>query len=139
MKKRTIPYLVDKLDKAFSKYIRLRDAMKTTGTGTHLICVTCGRNKDWKYQCDAGHFVGRGAGAVRHDERNVHGQCKQCNMGGNPTAHTDYDEWIIKEYGQDVRDDLIRMGKQAHRYDREWLIEKTKYYRQEFKKLEENL
>ena len=134
-KKVTIPKLVDRLDKIFSKYIRLRDALATTGTTEYAVCVTCGRTKDQKYNMDAGHFVGRGAGAVRFDERNVHAQCKRCNMGGNPTAHLDYDAWIIERYGKRVRNELIKKGKQTHRWDRAWLEDKIVEYREKVKEL----
>ena len=135
MKKRqTIPALEKKLDTAFSKYIRLRDALKN-GSNQYAKCVSCGDIKDWKYQMDAGHFVGRSSKAVRHDERNVHAQCKQCNMGGKGTAHQDYREFMVKTYGLDVVNELIHKGKQTHKYDRQWLKDKAIFYRKAFREL----
>ena len=137
MVKQTIPQLKKKLDKVFSKYIRLRDALITTGTKTHAICISCGKRKDQKYEMDAGHYVGRGAGATRYDERNVHAQCKQCN-GFGPTAHQDYHKAIIKMYGEDVVEELIILGKQTYKFDRDWLKEQVKYYKEEYKEMYEN-
>lgn len=137
MKRKTIPQLKRTLDKVFSKYIRLRDALITTGTKTYARCITCKERKDIRYM-DAGHFVGRGAGATRYDERNVHAQCKKCNMGGRPTMHQDYEREMIKLYGKETVDEIIKLGKQPYHFNREWLEDQIKYYKNEYKEIKEN-
>lgn len=61
--------LIKKLDRIFSKYIRLRDTK--TGFG---LCITCESLISFT-NCDAGHFVTRDRIATRYDERNVNAQC----------------------------------------------------------------
>ena len=65
--------LVAKLDKVFSKYIRLRDAMPNG----LCKCISCGRLKPIK-EVDAGHYFSRVHMATRFDPFNVHGECKYC-------------------------------------------------------------
>jgi len=88
---------------AFSKYIRLRDAIKTTGTITDLICYTCGtRYPAFGKGCaQAGHFIPGRKGAVLIDEIGVHGQCYNCNhnLGG---AWVEYEEHMLKDYGPEI-------------------------------------
>ena len=91
----------------FSKFIRTRDALKTTGTLDEALCVTCGRryplNKVGGLQ--AGHFVQGRHPSVLFDERNCHAQCYGCNVmkKGNMVK---YYKFMLKTYGQEVIDEL---------------------------------
>jgi len=104
-----------KADKAFSRYIRLRDAIDyCLSHGIPLDqfvrpedvigkCCTCGTVKSW-FRMDNGHFKGRGLGGgsgAYFDERNCQLQCKQCNAfkGGSPD---EYEEFMIEKYGEEV-------------------------------------
>jgi len=88
----------DKAWRAFSKYIRLRDCLKTTGTLTHGKCITCGKLLKISF-CDAGHFVSRRYNSTLFDERNVNIQCRYCNrfLNGNLL---EYRRQIVKLYGE---------------------------------------
>jgi hypothetical protein len=83
---------------AFSKYIRLRDCLKTTGTLTNGKCITCGKLLNIGFS-DAGHFVSRRYNSVLFDEQNVHLQCRYCNryLNGNLL---EYRRQLIKLYGE---------------------------------------
>ena len=70
----SLPTLVDRLDKVFSKYIRLRDAM----SGGTFRCISCGRIKPIE-QADCGHFHSRTHMSTRFDEDNCHAECRYCN------------------------------------------------------------
>lgn len=70
-KKRT---LQDKLDKVFSRYIRLRDAF-SNGT---FKCISCGRIKPISL-ADCGHYWSRRHMATRYDEENCNAECSHCN------------------------------------------------------------
>ncbi len=90
-----------KLWTIFSKYIRLRDALKTTGTKEFCVCVTCGRRASLS-QIDAGHCFGRSKAGTKFEETNCHGQCRYpCNMDrkthGRQYAHELY---IKMTYGE---------------------------------------
>ncbi|MBV6446345.1 MAG: hypothetical protein IFNCLDLE_02638 [Ignavibacteriaceae bacterium] len=87
---------------AFSKYVRLRDAIKTTGTLTTLACITCGkRYPAFGVGCaQAGHFIPGRGNSVLIDEDFVHGQCYNCNVNlrGNWIK---YERAMIKMWGKE--------------------------------------
>lgn len=88
----------------FSKYIRLRDCMRTTKTKTRGFCVSCGkpllvRDGDrWLGGAQAGHFIPGRSNAVLFHPRLVHLQCLSCNVyrGGNWVG---YLENLVKRWG----------------------------------------
>lgn len=71
---RSKPNLTKKLDKVFSAYIRLRDAMPSG----YFRCISCGQIKPFD-QADCGHFFSRRNMSVRFDEDDCHAECKFCN------------------------------------------------------------
>ena len=75
-------------DKWFSKYIRLRDCLRTTGTRTHGVCCTCGKIVPFAGG-DCGHFISRDRLSLRYCEENAHFQCRECNRfrSGNQAVH----------------------------------------------------
>lgn len=68
--------------KWFSKYIRLRDALATTGTPDYAKCITCNAILPIK-NMQAGHMIPRRTGGILFDESMVFAQCKDCNETGN--------------------------------------------------------
>lgn len=128
MKKQTISKCKEKAWDAFSKMIRVRDALLTTGTKTRLRCVTCDSVKDIK-EMDAGHFVQGRHNATLFDERNVHGQCQSCNRfkHGNLIP---YYEYMKVRYGVEVIEELKIMNKQTRPFKREELLEMEKEYKE---------
>lgn len=85
--------------KAFSLYIRLRDAK-----GENVTCVTCLRVNHYK-KMQAGHFIPGRHNAVLFEERGVHPQCYACNivLGGNGVK---YYKFMLAKYGQKIIDEL---------------------------------
>ena len=71
----------------FSRYIRLRDAIATTGTMTHARCITCGTILPVE-EMDAGHMIPRRTNGILFDESMVFAQCYSCNRehGGEEQA-----------------------------------------------------
>ncbi len=69
---------------SFSRYIRLRDCIATTGDYTKGFCITCSREYPFK-KLQAGHLIGGRNNAVLFDEEIVNAQCIICNVykGGN--------------------------------------------------------
>lgn len=92
----------------FSRFIRLRDCLKTTGTITHGLCVSCSRKYPFT-KLQAGHFMPGRSDTVLLDERGVNAQCYRCNietqgnwpgyyramqrMHGQETIEAMIDEW----------------------------------------------
>ena len=87
----------DRAWRYFSTYIRTRDCLKTTGSPTEGICVTCNRRFPFS-QLQAGHAIGGRNNAILFDEELVNAQCKGCNSYGNG-KYADYTLWFIREYG----------------------------------------
>ena len=84
----------------FSKFIRLRDALETTGTKTHLICCTCGKQYPaFGVGCaQAGHYVAGRNNAILFLEDCVHGQCYTCNKI-KKGAPLEYRDFMDNKYG----------------------------------------
>jgi hypothetical protein len=91
----TTPKLKKKLDRLFSKFIKLRD-----GGLEFFKCISCQKTKPLS-QFNAGHYWSRRYMSTRYDEKNVNGQCIYCNMhlSGNIQG---YREGLIKKYGEEI-------------------------------------
>jgi len=124
MAKPTVKGLKKKLDKVFSEYIRKRDSG---------ICYTCGNVKEWKYQ-DAGHYISRSYGSTRFDERNVHAQCKSCNVfkGGNMD---EYALKLVKQYGPKILKELNKKKWQIKHFEVGELQDLIEKYKEKIKRL----
>ena len=89
----------------FSRDIRLRDALRTTGTVEYVLCITCCERKR-TIEVDAGHFYSRRNTELLFDRKNVHAQCKKCNMPPYSGEQYLYSKKIISLYGEEVLNDL---------------------------------
>lgn len=100
--------LIQKADRVFSKYIRMRDS-----EDGFFVCCSCGQRKPFE-QADAGHFINRRWMALRYDERNVHAQCRSCNRfdEGNMIGYT---RFMLKTYGEDIVD-LLESVKKPYKW-----------------------
>lgn len=122
----------------FSKYIRLRDSIKTTNTDTHCICVTCKTRTEWK-KLHAGHAIGGRNNSILFDERLVNGQCYHCNMpvdmGGLAGNYATYHVWYIETYGYEDFKEKEMLSRQTLKYSYEQLKEISKKYREKYREL----
>ena len=120
----------------FSIYIRLRDALLTTGRPDFLICCSCGKTYPaFGLGCaQAGHFVPGRRNAILFDEINVHGQCYNCNhtLKGNWPG---YMSFMLQKYDQDAVDQLLRKNKTIRKYREPELEELRDKYRRIIKEL----
>ena len=122
--------LVKKLDKIFSIWIRSKDA----DHAGMVDCFTCGVTKNWKYEIDAGHFMGRGKYATRWDERNVKSQCKKCN-GFRSGEQYLFAKHLDEEYGKGTADELVYQSNQLAKFTNDELLEKIKHFTELVKSL----
>lgn len=111
-KKSTTASLVAKLDRVFSRYIRLRDAMPSG----FCRCISCGQIKSVK-QMDCGHYFSRRSMATRFDEDNCNAECKACNRFSADHLHG-YRENLIKKIGEQ-RFALLEV---KHNQTRKWSV-----------------
>jgi len=76
-KPKGLKYWINRVDKYFHRYIRLRDTDEN-GKGK---CITCDVDLDFKRgQC--GHLIGREFKSTRWLESNASLQCSRCNCWG---------------------------------------------------------
>ena len=133
-KKKPLNYYKKKCWAVFSKYIRLRDCLKTTGSPDYGKCITCGRLVGIT-RADAGHFISRRFSSTLFDGKNVHLQCKQCNgmYSGQPL---EYRRQIIKLYGEGADIELEDKATEIKKFTPQDLIELTGYYANKIKEIE---
>lgn len=91
--KKSVDYKA-KLDKVFSLYIRLRDAMPSG----YFKCISCGQIKPFE-QADCGHYINRQHMATRFDEMNCNAQCRKCNRFDEGNIQG-YRRGLVAKYGE---------------------------------------
>lgn len=133
-KRKSVPRLKRKLWSVFSRYVRLRDCMATTGTLTRGCCITCGVEFPFN-QLQAGHYIAGRNNAVLYNEEMVHAQCAHCNftLEGN---HPKYTKAIIRMYGEDAPNRMELESERTFQYSALDIEELTCYYKEEIGKLE---
>lgn len=121
---------ISKLDKVFSKYIRLRDAF----SNGKFICISCGRVKDIS-QADCGHFISRANMAVRFDERNCNAECRECNRFDNEHL-SGYQVRLMRKIGEEEFYNLIQVSHTIKKWTPQELEYLIKLYNAKLKALE---
>lgn len=98
---------INKLDRVFSEFIRLRDA----NANGYVRCISCGKINHWK-EVDCGHYVNRKHLSTRWHEKNCNAQCRACNRfdEGNMLGYT---KGLVKKYGPSVLDELDMLKHQV--------------------------
>lgn len=111
--------LIDKLDKVFSHYIRIRDRI----SNDQSMCVTCGAIHNWKgsNKLDCGHFQSRRHLSTRWHEKNASAQCVRCNRYGSGEQYK-FGLAIDSKYGKGTADHLFVLSKRVVKYS-EWELQ----------------
>ena len=119
----------DKAWSAFSKYIRLRDALRTTGSTETCVCCTCGNVKPTlgKHCIHAGHWLGGRNGKNLFEENAVHGQCSGCNLFGGGKQYA-YEQYMIDNYGHEEMDRITLQANTPYTYSLDEFAEITAKY-----------
>jgi hypothetical protein len=120
---------IKKLDKAFSEYIRQKNADEN-GICT---CISCGKTQRWE-DVDAGHYINRKHLALRWNEINVQPQCRACNRfdEGNLPA---FGIALQKKYGPDIIEKLLASKKSIMKYTQYEIDIITQFYKDATKNL----
>ena len=140
-RKRTIKSAKKGAWDAFSKYIRLRDSIATTGTMDTCICITCKDIVPTKFHAgfntlQAGHAIAGRSKNILFDEDLVYGQCQACNCihGGRLS---EYAIIMIDKFGKEWFEDKCFISRKPA--DTKWTIddldEIKKTYKQKYKEL----
>ena len=91
------------------RYIRKRDEGKP--------CVSCGKYTTLQ----AGHFYPAGKyGSLKFDERNINGQCYQCNIYGSNHTGAAYERELRKRIGDEEVETLHFLAKAEKRNGFKW-------------------
>ena len=114
---------VDKADRQFSRFIRLRDAIP----GGAFKCISCGKLKRIE-QADCGHFYSRKHMATRFDELNAHAECRACNRFSADHL-IKYQENLIRLIGEEEFGRLNIRAKGIKQWSETDLKELAKYYK----------
>lgn len=118
-----------KLDKVFSAYVRLRDAMPNGC----FRCISCGQVKRFE-QGDCGHYHSRTHMATRWEPDNCHMECRMCNRVSSDHL-IGYRRNLVEKIGLDRVNRLeIMAHSPKHWLDFE-LQEKIDYFTREVKRL----
>ena len=128
--------------KAFSRYIRLRDSLATTGTLTECVCATCGKrlptffvNRQTNY-IQAGHAIdGRGKN-ILFDEEAVYGQCQVCNVVFNGRL-PEYTLLMEAKYGKEYWAEKIAFARKPAKMS--WRIPALDEIREKYTALTEEI
>lgn len=88
--------------KWFSKYIRLRDAINTTGDKEYVQCITCKKIIAFN-KAHAGHMIPGRTNSILFDESIVHAQCRKCNCEGSGEQQM-YKYIMIQKHSEDWYD-----------------------------------
>ena len=114
MKRKTVAKVKKEVWVVFSRYIRLRDCLKTTGCASFGLCVTCSKRLHFKL-LQAGHFISGRHNANLFSIKGTHAQCYNCNI--NLRGNTlEYRRKIIELYGEGVDVKLEEKAKQVKKF-----------------------
>lgn len=114
-KKPSISIMKKKAWYIFSKFIRSRDCLKTTGTLEEGRCITCGEIYPFS-KLQAGHYVDGRTKPVLFNPDIVHAQCVGCNIfkKGNKDSYTPA---MIEMYGYEKTMEFLEL---RHDKDKVW-------------------
>lgn len=121
--------LVNKLDRVFSLYIRLRDVMPNG----YVRCISCGKIKKFE-DVDCGHFHSRRHMSTRYDEDNCSAECRYCNRFSADHL-IGYQLNLIKKIGEKRFELLNVKAHTTYHYCDNELGSKIAFYNSEVKKL----
>lgn len=124
-------FLIDKLDKVFSEFIRLRDC-DTNGV---IKCITCGGFFHWT-DADCGHFMSRQHMFTRFHEHNCNAQCQSDNRFKHGLQF-EHGLAIDKKFGAGTAAKLHLESKLQMKWTPGELTSMITYYKGEVKRLKE--
>ena len=133
-KKKTVSSMKKKVWVLFSKYIRMRDCLRTTGCNTWGLCITCRKRYHIKL-LQAGHFIPGRHNANLFSEEGCHAQCYNCNI--NLRGNTlEYRRKIIELYGEGFDEVLEARARETKKFTVSELEELQSEYKYKIRLME---
>ena len=133
MKTKSIRKLKAKAWVVFSKHIRARDCLLTTGSIEYGECFTCNETLPFK-ALQAGHFIPGRHNANLFSERGVHAQCRRCNLLESG-KQLEYRRQVIKLYGEGADLELEEEARQIRKFTVPELEGMIEVYKNKFEEL----
>lgn len=125
-KEPTLTGMRKKLWTPFSRYIRMRDCLETTGTITHGECCTCGRRYPIS-KLQAGHFIPGRADSILFEPTCVHAQCYRCNIL-RQGEWLKYFRYMEEKYGLEHIFKMMKLSEEKREITPEWIAWTLKFY-----------
>jgi len=120
---------------SFSRYIRLRDSLATTGTIVACVCITCNERGDSEpkpyAKIQAGHAIGGRKSSILFNEEVTNGQCDYCNAQGRFGLSGDYGNYaaaLIKKHGLEHYQELQALARTTVQYKTHDFVEIKQRY-----------
>lgn len=126
--------LIERLDRVFSEYIRIRDSFKTQ-SGFYFKCISCGAIKPYS-EADCGHYVNRGHMGTRYNEENCNAQCRFCNRFDEGNIYN-YRRGLVDKIGENRVLILESMKHDACKLSEFEMEAMITHYRERLKRLKE--
>ena len=138
-KRPTISSVKKKAWDVFSRFVRTRDCLLTTGSSQYGECFTCSETLPF-VELQAGHFVPKHSGNY-FSEKGVHAQCRTCNIFGKNRKRAgmplEYRRHLVELYGEKTTAYLERENQLERKFTIPELEELYEYYKNKLKELEE--
>ena len=139
MKKETVTKVKKKTWDAFSKFIRTRDCLRTTGCASWGFCITCEKPKRLHFKMlQAGHYIPGRHNNNLFEETGCHAQCYNCNINLKGNTHV-YAKKLIELYGEGHPDWLHENNKLILKFTVLDMKEKLEYYKNKVKEMESGI
>ena len=136
MKKRTVAkYKKDVVWPLFSKYIRTRDCLKTTGCASFGLCITCLKRYHFKL-LQAGHYIPGRHNQNLFEETGCHAQCYNCNINLKGNTHV-YSKKLKELYNEGHPDWLYQNAQIIKKYTLSELEELATDLKEKLKEMED--
>lgn len=117
----------------FSRYVRVRDCLKTTGLPFVGMCITCPRRFHIRY-LQAGHFIAGRRNGILFSEDGTNAQCRYCNEYKHGERKK-YEKIMIQKFGKKrVEQMKIEAKKIIHNDEMDFAV-LTEEYKDKYKKL----
>jgi len=120
---------MERLDRVYSQYIRLKDA----DMSGYVRCYCCGVSIFWK-EAQNGHYMNRRYTNTRFFDENCKPCCYDCNINLNGNLK-EYEKHLVKDYGEEITYTLRIMASTYMKYSKNELEGLIRHYRKEVKRL----
>ena len=127
-----------KLRTLVAKDFQLMIRVEAADSAGNCQCVTCGKIDHYS-EMNAGHWISRTRFNVLFDERNISVQCPNCNNPANSgDVGPQYAFYMLKTYGDEVMQDLLRLSQLKANHTKEQLLEMRAGFKQRINVVQQN-